>query len=536
MGVAITPSQVGTRPDRREQLLPFAPAEPGPAFSELLARREFQSGSFDSDAGSQDLRSRPESPRRSTPRAPDDRDQELSSARSEDAAASANALVPHDAGRRERRDVRRLDEDRSARADRVPEGEARRPESSRNVPHSDRDASRSAQVGEDGAAAEASSSAEAGAVRNVASPGEADDDARVGAAEDEGPLPAEAETETASNAEADGVTEQVADSTELDLAHASDAADANGAKAEPTVADDTLEASAAETEPPDSLPAESESADVTDVDPGVETEARRPTAGEERRNVAQGAPNPAGSRSGAIPVADAVAGTKPAHEVVSTATVPRSAVASGAAASGVAAISAPDTALGDPSGDPGSSSRGSSGEPGAGSRAAAPLGGTSTASTAGKFSVATATVLPEGDATSLSWAERVAERVRLTRGADRIELRLELLPKGLGQIDIRLRVDAEGLHAVIVAEQEQTRALLASQQHRLEAALAQEDLNLTSFDLGLEADGDESTGEERQAGSRRDSGTTDDAETDRGGETLSTTRAPATNGRLSFWA
>lgn len=168
--------------------------------------------------------------------------------------------------------------------------------------------------------------------------------------------------------------------------------------------------------------------------------------------------------------------------------------------------------------------------------AAAAVGASTT--TAGRSAVTTATIFPEGESTGPSWVERISERIRLTRGADRVELRLELTPKGLGQIDVRLRMDGEGLHATIVAEHEQTRALLAHQQHRLEAALEQEDLHLAGFDLGLEgdADGEPAARDERRAsaapGDVAAASTTDTGE----GAAARPAQPSPGDGRVSYWA
>lgn len=172
------------------------------------------------------------------------------------------------------------------------------------------------------------------------------------------------------------------------------------------------------------------------------------------------------------------------------------------------------------------------GSAGAAGPAAAP--GSST-SFAGPRLVQTASVLPGQGSSAPSWVERVSERMRLTTTSDRIELRLELEPRGLGQIDVRLRLDADGLRAMIVAENEQTRALLANQQHLLEAALADEDVRLSSFDL--DAGGNEtSEGDARPDGQGRPAGAS--AETSRQDSEPSTTTTVAADnlgpGRLSL--
>jgi flagellar hook-length control protein FliK len=83
--------------------------------------------------------------------------------------------------------------------------------------------------------------------------------------------------------------------------------------------------------------------------------------------------------------------------------------------------------------------------------------------------------------------ERIVDAARITDLGDRAEIRLPLEPEGLGAIEVHLRVQGDGLRAVIVAEHERTRALLAQQQSALSAAFERNALRLTGFsvDVGL---------------------------------------------------
>jgi len=233
----------------------------------------------------------------------------------------------------------------------------------------------------------------------------------------------------------------------------------------------------------------------------VKAHAASTVADESAEDSVPGRHGPAADRVGrSFPV---VGATTREAEIAGAAKAPGEAPASPvttpqiqAARSAVTAVSA-DTGAG--SRREGSS--GSSGEraPTSSSGSSAPIGAVGGTST-GRATAAPASILPQSSGSSPSWVEHVAERARLTRGAERVELRLQLEPRGLGRIEVRLHLDGDGLRAVVVAEHEQARALLAGQQNRLEAALAREDLHLSSFELEVDARShDESTsGEERQ--------------------------------------
>jgi flagellar hook-length control protein FliK len=87
------------------------------------------------------------------------------------------------------------------------------------------------------------------------------------------------------------------------------------------------------------------------------------------------------------------------------------------------------------------------------------------------------------------WSERVADAVRLSALRGGGDIRLQLEPEGLGHIDVRLQLHQDGVRAVIVAEHESTRQLLANQQHLLQDAFARSDLRLSDFSVDVGSGG-----------------------------------------------
>jgi len=87
------------------------------------------------------------------------------------------------------------------------------------------------------------------------------------------------------------------------------------------------------------------------------------------------------------------------------------------------------------------------------------------------------------------WSERVSDAVRLSALRGGGEIRLQLEPEGLGHIDVRLDLHADGVRAVIVAEHESTRALLQSQQQVLHDAFGRSDLRLAGFSVDVGSGG-----------------------------------------------
>ena len=84
-----------------------------------------------------------------------------------------------------------------------------------------------------------------------------------------------------------------------------------------------------------------------------------------------------------------------------------------------------------------------------------------------------------------AWAERVVDALRLATARGGGEMRLRLEPEGLGHIDVRISLAHDGVRAVLVAEHDATRTLLANGQHLLQAALERSDLRLAGFSVDL---------------------------------------------------
>lgn len=93
--------------------------------------------------------------------------------------------------------------------------------------------------------------------------------------------------------------------------------------------------------------------------------------------------------------------------------------------------------------------------------------------------------LPPGFA---ALAERIVDALHLSVGRGGSDIRLRVEPEGLGHIDVRVQLRDDGVRAMIVTEHEATRALLSSQQHLLESALARSDLRLSGFSVDVSLD------------------------------------------------
>jgi hypothetical protein len=94
-------------------------------------------------------------------------------------------------------------------------------------------------------------------------------------------------------------------------------------------------------------------------------------------------------------------------------------------------------------------------------------------------------IAPESSERLPSWVTRVREGLRAA-GRRAFEMRIELDPPSLGHIDVRLRILGGEVRAVVSAEQEATRGLLAEQRQIFERALAREALDLRGFDVDVE--------------------------------------------------
>ena len=97
------------------------------------------------------------------------------------------------------------------------------------------------------------------------------------------------------------------------------------------------------------------------------------------------------------------------------------------------------------------------------------------------------------------WSERVADAVRLSAVRGGGEIRMQLEPEGLGHIDVRVHLQSDGVHAVIVTEHESTRALLTGQQHVLQDAFARNDIRLSGFSVDVGSGGGTAAFGDRQA-------------------------------------
>ena len=115
-------------------------------------------------------------------------------------------------------------------------------------------------------------------------------------------------------------------------------------------------------------------------------------------------------------------------------------------------------------------------------------GGTTTASSADAPARVENAPLAHGTIEA-RWSERVSDAVRLSALRGGGEIRLQLEPEGLGHIDVRLDLHADGVRAVIVAEHESTRALLQSQQQALHDAFGRSDLRLSGFSVDVGSGG-----------------------------------------------
>lgn len=128
--------------------------------------------------------------------------------------------------------------------------------------------------------------------------------------------------------------------------------------------------------------------------------------------------------------------------------------------------------------------------PDGGAQAPLPPTGTTTGTTpqANGTAAAARTSLAPGTIEA-RWSERVSDAVRLSALRGGGEIRLQLEPEGLGHIDVRLHLHADGVRAVIVAEHESTRALLQSQQHVLQDAFGRSELRLSGFSVDVGSGG-----------------------------------------------
>jgi hypothetical protein len=70
-------------------------------------------------------------------------------------------------------------------------------------------------------------------------------------------------------------------------------------------------------------------------------------------------------------------------------------------------------------------------------------------------------------------------------GRDGGEMRLELSPEGLGQVEVRVAVHANAVQATLTAHDDHARQTLEANRAALEAALGRANLRLEGFTVGL---------------------------------------------------
>ena len=94
------------------------------------------------------------------------------------------------------------------------------------------------------------------------------------------------------------------------------------------------------------------------------------------------------------------------------------------------------------------------------------------------------------------WPQQLGEQIQWRLGVGIQEARIEISPRELGAIDVRLSVDDRGLSVQLSAAQAQTRDMLQAELPRLREALQQGGLQLADAQVGHEAPGRQG---ERQA-------------------------------------
>ena len=77
------------------------------------------------------------------------------------------------------------------------------------------------------------------------------------------------------------------------------------------------------------------------------------------------------------------------------------------------------------------------------------------------------------------------DELRPVRVRDGGEMRLEVAPEGLGRVEVRVAVRADGVHAALYAQQDHVRDALMAHRPALEAALGRSQLRLETFSVGL---------------------------------------------------
>lgn len=89
------------------------------------------------------------------------------------------------------------------------------------------------------------------------------------------------------------------------------------------------------------------------------------------------------------------------------------------------------------------------------------------------------------------WPQQLGEQIRWRLGEGIQEARIEINPRELGAVDVRLSMDDNGLRVHLSAEQAKTRELLQSELPRLRESLQQSGVQLADAQVGREAPGRE---------------------------------------------
>lgn len=87
------------------------------------------------------------------------------------------------------------------------------------------------------------------------------------------------------------------------------------------------------------------------------------------------------------------------------------------------------------------------------------------------------------------WPQQLGEQIRWRLGEGIQEARIEISPRELGAVDVRLSMDDNGLRVHLSAEQAKTRELLQSELPRLRESLQQSGVQLADAQVGREAPG-----------------------------------------------
>ena len=104
------------------------------------------------------------------------------------------------------------------------------------------------------------------------------------------------------------------------------------------------------------------------------------------------------------------------------------------------------------------------------------------------------------------WPQRLGEQIQWRLGEGIQEARIEITPRELGLVDVRLSMDDGGLRVHLSAAHAQTRELLQSELPRLREWLQQGGVQLADAQVGREAPGQRSHAEQGQAQQGRSQG------------------------------